>query len=67
MKKANQDIRAEAKRKGVFLYLIAERMGLQESYLCKKMRHELPAEEKRKIMVIVNELAQEKEIADENF
>lgn len=59
MRKANQDIRVEAKRKGVFLYLIAERMGIQESYLCKKMRHELPANEKEQIRVIIDELAQE--------
>lgn len=65
MKKANRDIRAAAKAKGVFLYLIAERMGIQESYLCKKMRHELPANEKGQIMAIIDELAQEKEVVDE--
>lgn len=59
MKKANAEIRAEAKGKGVFLYMIAERMGLQESYLCKKMRHELPDIEKQAIMEIIEQLAQE--------
>lgn len=59
MKKANAEIRAEAKGKGVFLYMIAERMGLQESYLCKKMRHELPDSEKQAIMEIIEQLAQE--------
>lgn len=59
MEKANNDIRVAARENGVFLYLIAERLGIQESYLCKKMRHELSASEKKKVMEIIEELSRE--------
>lgn len=61
MEKANKDIRTAARENGVFLYLIAERLGIQESYLCKKMRHELSANEKKKVMEIIKKLSEEDE------
>ena len=56
MKQANQDIRAEAKRAGVFFWRIAEALGVHEITLSKQMRHELPEERKAEIREAINTL-----------
>ena len=56
---SNLDLRNEAKKSGVKLWQIAERMGIADFNLSRKLRHELPDEEKEKIMSIIRELAAE--------
>ena len=55
----NQDIRRAAAGNGVFLLQVADVMGIADSSLSRKMRQELPEDEKQKIFGIIAELAKE--------
>lgn len=55
----NQDIRRTAAGSGVKLWQIAEVLGIADCSLSRKLRRELPAEEKERIFAIIRELAQE--------
>ena len=59
MKRCNCDIRSAAAAKGVFLYEIAAVLGIADNSLSRKLRSELPAEEKSRIFGIIDELAGE--------
>lgn len=56
----NQDIRTAAKEAGVFLWQVAARYGINDGNFSRKLRKELPAEEKQKILGIIESLAQER-------
>lgn len=56
----NKDIREAAKRAGVCLWEIAERLGMNDGNFSRKLRKELSSQEREKIMEIINELAKEK-------
>lgn len=43
--KANRDLRENMKSNGVTLWMLADQIGMSEVGLCKKLRHELSAEE----------------------
>lgn len=53
----NNDIREAAKEAGVFLWQIAAEYGVNDGNFSRKLRHELPATEKGKIMEIINRLS----------
>ena len=54
----NQEIRQAAKEANVPLWRIADvAYGITDSYFSRKLRHELPAEEKTRILEIIKELA----------
>ena len=55
----NQDIRQKAERSGVRLWQIAEALGVADCNFSRKLRKELPQEEKEKIFSIIEKLAQE--------
>lgn len=55
----NQDVRQAASSAGVRLWRIAEAMGIADFTLSRKLRRELPPEEKRKVLSIIQELAKE--------
>lgn len=55
----NQEVRLYAKSSGVRLWQIAEALEIWEATLSRKLRHELPTEEKNKILGIIDTLAQE--------
>lgn len=55
----NQDVRRAAAGSGVKLWQVAEALGIADCSLSRKLRRELPAEEKEKIFGIIRELAQE--------
>lgn len=55
MELPNMDIRNEAKEAGVKLWQIAERMGIQDATLSRKLRH-LSENEKAEIRSIISEL-----------
>ena len=57
----NQDIRDAAKKSGIKLWQIAEKLGIWDATLSRKLRKELPQEEKEKILGIIAELAKEAE------
>lgn len=62
MKKANIDIREEAQLKNVFLYQIADKMGIQETRFCKMLRKELVPEQKERIKAIIDTIAREEAV-----
>ena len=57
---ANAEIRRTAKSAGVRLWQIAERIGVNDGNFSRKMRRELPPEEREKIMGIIKDLAAER-------
>lgn len=61
--KANTDIRERAKSKGIKLWQIAEVLHINDGNLSRKLRRELPQDEKERIFAIIDELAQQKKTA----
>lgn len=55
----NCEIRQQAARAGVKLWRIADRLGIADSGFSRKLRHELPQEEKERVLKIISELAGE--------
>lgn len=55
----NQDIRRTAAGAGVKLWQIAEALGIADCSLSRKLRRELPQEEKDRIFSIIRELSRE--------
>lgn len=56
---ANQDIRRAAGGTGVKLWQVANALGVNDSTLSRKLRKELPPDEKEKIFSIIDRLAKE--------
>lgn len=56
----NREIKQAAKEAGVFQYEIAEKLNIQESAFSRKLRRELPDQEKKEILEIIRTLAAEK-------
>lgn len=61
MTKANADIRAELKNKGVPVYAIADVMGVHENTVFRRLRHELAEQDKQTFRRIINELSKQNE------
>ena len=57
---SNQEIRDYARRNGVFLWELAARCGVNGGNFSRKLRQELPPEERRRLMVLVDEIASDK-------
>lgn len=56
---ANFDIRKAAVSSKVKLWQIADELGIADSNLSRKLRKELPEEEKERIFSIIKQLSQE--------
>ena len=59
--RANTEIREKGKQAGVCLWEVAAEYGMNDGNFSRKLRLELPQEEKEKILAIINRLAQEKQ------
>lgn len=59
----NLDIRQKAKCSGVKLWEIAEGIGITDSNFSRKLRRELPKEERERILRLIDEIAAEREEA----
>lgn len=57
----NQDIRNEIKAAGLFLWQIADALGINDGNFSRRLRHELPDAEKARIRAIIAELSAQKE------
>lgn len=55
---ANEEIKAKAKQKGVYLWEIADRYGVCDTHFSRKLRKEFPEKEKQRILAIIDELAE---------
>lgn len=53
----NSDIREIAKAKGVYLWEIADHLGMFDSNFSKLLRKELPESKKKEIYRAINDLA----------
>lgn len=56
---SNQDIRRTAAGAGVKLWQIAEALGIADCSFSRKLRKELPQEEKNRIFEIIKDLSKE--------
>lgn len=61
--RANKEIKTRAKEKGVFLWEVADKIGIIDTSFSRKLRHELPDSEKQEIFKIIDEIAAEKATA----
>ena len=61
MTTTNIEIKTAAKQKGVFYYEIADRLGMYDTALSRKLRRELSAEEKQRIFSLIDEIAADKQ------
>ena len=52
----NIDIRSEIKTAGLKLWEIADELGITDSYFSRKLRHELPESDKKRIRDIIKRL-----------
>ena len=59
----NSEIRIAAKEAGIYLWQIADALGIQDSALSRKLRRELPPEDREKIMNVISLLAAQKGVA----
>lgn len=57
----NKEIREAAKKVGVHLWQVAGECGVNDGNFSRKLRKELPQEEKQRILEIIDRLAQEKQ------
>ena len=58
---ANTDVRETAKKRGVRLWEIAEFLNVSDPTMTHKLRRELPADEKQRILAIIDEIAAAKQ------
>lgn len=59
----NKDIRNAAGGYGLKLWQVAEAIGMNESAFSRKLRKELPQDEKKRILEAIDRLAQENQEA----
>ncbi len=59
----NNEIKSKAKEKGVYLWEIADKIGLWDSSFSRKLRKELSTAEKQTIFKIIDDIAAEKKNA----
>lgn len=53
----NLELRTKARKNGVRLWEIADRLGISEPTITRKLRRELPDNEKQRILAIIDEIA----------
>lgn len=56
---ANTEIREAAKRNGVRLWQVAEGIGISDAAFSRKLRRELLASERERVMTVIEKLAGE--------
>lgn len=57
MQKKNLSIRKAAEDSRVFLYEVADKLGVGEYTFCRRLRRELPEEEQTAIIQIIKEIS----------
>ena len=61
--RANEEIRAYARKSGVYLWEVADELNILDAALSRKLRHELKQDEKDRIFKIIDEIAERKAVA----
>ena len=57
----NAKIREAAKAAGLYLWEIAEAMGMSDQVLSRRLRRQLPEEEEAKILHVIRQLREQQE------
>lgn len=57
----NKDLRNYAKEKGVYFWQIAKVMGISEPTMTRRLRSELPEQDKQEFRRIINEISAQNE------
>jgi len=57
---SNEDLKAIAKKSGLYLWQVADIYGLSDTNFSKLLRKELPDEKKNRILAIIKELSTRK-------
>ena len=57
----NKEIRDAARIAGVYLWQVAEAYGVTDGNFSRKLRKELPAAEKKKILGMIERIARERQ------
>ena len=57
---ANKKIRDTLQKKGIKHWEVASALGIDESTLCRKLRHELSAADREKILSAIRKLSEER-------
>lgn len=65
MKLANQDIRELMREKKVPVYAVGAAMGVHENTVFRRLRFELPEQEKQTFRRIINELSTQSEATND--
>ena len=60
-KQVNQDIRGYAKTKNVYLYEIADALGISIETFQRRLRYEMPTDEKENLIRTIDKIAEEYE------
>lgn len=55
----NTDVRNYAKSKAVFLWQIAQEMGISDPTMTRRLRTELPEQDKQRFFCIIDKIAQQ--------
>ena len=55
--KSNKEIRKAATEAGVYLWRIAEELGISDARFSVRLRHELPEAEKLRVLAIIEKLS----------
>lgn len=63
---SNEKIRTEAKTNSIYLWEIADKLGITDGNFSRKLRKELPAGEQERILAIIKELKESNHAANEN-
>ena len=56
---SNTDVRQYAKKNGVFFWQCAQAMGVSESTMTRRLRTELPEQDKQTLFQIIDNLAKQ--------
>ena len=59
MRKANMEIRTQAREAGVYLYQVAAKIGINDGNFSRLLRFELLENKKAEILSIIKEVARE--------
>jgi hypothetical protein len=57
----NVDIRLAVQKSGIRLWQVADALGVADCNFSRKLRHELPADEKEQILKIIERISREAE------
>jgi len=63
---SNTDIKNEVKQSGVYLWQIADRLGINDGNFSRKLRKELSEAEKERIRSIIKDLKAERKEYEKN-